>query len=68
MPPQQKLAPPRIALSPSEVLETGAVSNRTKLYELLAAGELKSWREGKRRLIEAESLYAYVSRKLSEAA
>lgn len=41
-----------------EVLGIG----RTKVYELLEAGELASVKIGKRRLIPHESLVAYVAR------
>jgi excisionase family DNA binding protein len=51
-----------------ECIATGAVSSRTKLYELIARGELHSFREGKRRLITAASLEQYVRRKALEAA
>lgn len=59
---------PRLAYTPMECIATGAVSSRTKLYELIARGELHSFREGKRRLITAASLEQYVRRKALEAA
>ena len=40
---------------------------RSKLYELMAAGELESIKCGKRRLIPADSLVAFIA-KLREAA
>ncbi|QJR10695.1 hypothetical protein DSM104443_01762 [Usitatibacter rugosus] len=60
--------PRRIALTVEEALETGAFNSRTHLYNALKDGEVKSWRAGKRRKILADSIDAYVARKLREAA
>jgi excisionase family DNA binding protein len=40
----------------------------TRLYELLAAGELDSFKDGKSRRITTASIRAYVERKLGEEA
>lgn len=44
--------------------EASSVSglSRTKLYELMASGELESVKVGRRRLVPAEALAAYVER------
>ena len=39
----------------------------TKLYELLAAGELQSFKDGKSRMITMESIRCYIARKIEEA-
>jgi excisionase family DNA binding protein len=39
----------------------------TRLYELLAAGELESYRDGRSRLITVASIKAYINRKIAEA-
>jgi hypothetical protein len=38
----------------------------TRGYELLAAGELDSFRDGRSRMITVESIYRYVRRRLEE--
>jgi hypothetical protein len=40
---------------------------RTRLYDLLAAGELESYLDGRMRKITIESIKAHVQRKLKEA-
>ena len=39
---------------------------RTYLYQMLAAGELESYRDGKSRKITVASIYARIRRKLQE--
>ena len=41
---------------------------RTRLYELLAAGELVTYKEGRSRKITAASIKARIARKIDEAA
>ena len=40
---------------------------RTKLYQVLAEGEIKSFHVGTRRLVRKVDLDAYVTRRLTEA-
>jgi hypothetical protein len=42
--------------------------SNTRGYELLAAGELQSFRDGRSRKITVESIRRYISRRLSPAA
>lgn len=56
-----------LAYSPGGAADRLGVSTR-KVYELIAAGELRSYKEGKRRLIPAAELQRRVQRKLAEAA
>jgi excisionase family DNA binding protein len=56
-----------ILRSPNEAMFMLGVG-RAKLYELLNRGELESFREGRSRKITAQSLRAYVQRKLQAEA
>jgi excisionase family DNA binding protein len=49
--------------------ETGRLLNygRDKVYELIANGELKSFKEGTARKITVSSVHAYIKRRLREA-
>lgn len=40
----------------------------TRLYELLAAGELQGFKDGTSRKITTESIRAYIARRLAESA
>jgi excisionase family DNA binding protein len=56
-----------IVVSPSRaalMLDCG----EARLYELLKAGELRSYKDGKSRKILVASVHAYIERKLAEAA
>jgi hypothetical protein len=54
------------AVSPAKA---GAIidGGRTKVYELLAQGELESFWIGRSRKITVQSIYAYLDRRLTEA-
>ena len=43
------------------------IGGLTKIYELIADGELESYRDGRSRLITVASIEAYVERKLDQA-
>jgi hypothetical protein len=56
----------RLVVSPRRaqfLLETG----RTRLYELLAAGELDSYHDGRSRKITMESIHRLIERRLAES-
>lgn len=55
---EQRLAP--LALSPSEAARILGCG-RTKLYELLGTGEIKSFHLGRRRLIRLSAIEAWIS-------
>ena len=40
---------------------------RDKLFELLSAGEIRSFREGRTRIIPALALQEYIDRRMAEA-
>jgi hypothetical protein len=52
----------RLGYTIDEAVATGAVANRTALYHLITTGAVKTWKQGRRRLISAESLRDYVRR------
>ncbi|MCH9751493.1 MAG: helix-turn-helix domain-containing protein [Alphaproteobacteria bacterium] len=54
-------APP-LAVSPSEAARIMGLG-RTKLYELLSANELKSFKLGARRLIRVSEIEAFLDRR-----
>ena len=55
-----------LIVKPREARRLLSVSQR-RLYELLNAGELESFKDGASRKITVESIRAYVSRKLGKA-
>lgn len=55
----------RLAVSPTEAARLMSLG-RTKLYELIAADELKSFKLGSRRLIKVSEIEAFLDR-LAEA-
>ena len=60
----QKLDP--LAHSPDRAAQRLGISTRA-IYMHLAAGELRSFKSGKRRLIPEAELQSYVQRKMAEA-
>ena len=52
-------------VSPSKAM-TMLDCGRTYLYQMLAAGELESYRDGKSRKITVASIYARIRRKLQK--
>ena len=56
----------RICYRPDEAAAVMGTS-RDVIFKLLAAGELRSFRAGRVRLIPADALREYVQRKLDEA-
>ena len=57
----------RLGYSVASALETGAFPNRNKLYSAIARGDIASWKDGRSRVISADSLREYVQRKTAEA-
>lgn len=53
----------RLGYSVADALETGAFPNRNKLYLAIARGDIVTWKDGRSRMISAESLRQYVKRK-----
>ena len=53
----------RLAYTVKEVLATGAFSSRNKLYKAIASGELRTYRDGKRRLVSAAALQEWIQRR-----
>lgn len=51
----------RLAVSPTEAARLMSLG-RTKLYELIAADELKSFKLGSRRLIRVSDIEAFLNR------
>jgi len=51
----------RLAYTVSDALESGAFSSRNKLYSAIARGELRTFRDGKRRMISADALREYIA-------
>jgi excisionase family DNA binding protein len=56
----------KISATPRETCQALSVG-MTKLYELLAAGELVSYRDGRSRRILVSSIRAYVVKRLAES-
>lgn len=56
-----------LVVSPSRACQLLDVG-QAQLYQLLKAGELKSYKSGKSRKISVASIDAFVERKLAEAA
>ena len=56
-----------LALSPDLAAQRLSISTR-KVYDHIATGELKSFKDGKRRLIPETELQRFVDRKMAEAA
>lgn len=57
----------RLAYTVAEALETGAFSSRNKLYAAIARGELRTFRDGKRRMISVVALQEYITRRECES-
>ncbi|RTL77536.1 MAG: DNA-binding protein [Bradyrhizobiaceae bacterium] len=55
-----------LAVSPKVARQMLGCGN-TRLYELLNAGEIKSYRDGGARKIVVASLYEFVARKVAES-
>lgn len=57
-----KLQSPKLAYSIREAMHTSSIG-KTKLYDLIKAGELQAVRIGGRTVIPAESLHALINGK-----
>jgi len=58
----------RLGYTVADALATGAVPNRNKLYAAIARGDLKTWKDGRTRMISGASLREYVARREREQA
>jgi excisionase family DNA binding protein len=56
-----------LAYSPDRAAIRIGKSTRS-IYELIATGEIRSYKDGKRRLIPETELQSYVQRKMAQAA
>jgi hypothetical protein len=59
--PQQH--PPRLAYTVESALDTGAFSSRRKLYQAISSGTLRTFKDGKRRMISADALIEYIGQR-----
>ena len=62
--PESSIRP--IVVKPKAATRFG-ICGLTKVYALIADGQLESYRDGRSRLITVASIEAYVERKLAEA-
>jgi hypothetical protein len=58
----------RLAFTVREALATRAFPTRNKLYAAISRGDVVSWKDGRSRMISAESLRRYVARRAGETA
>jgi excisionase family DNA binding protein len=56
-----------LVVSPAQACQMLGIGN-TKLYQLIAAGELETYTDGRARKITTASIRARIARKLAEAA
>lgn len=59
---------PQLAYTIEQALDTGAFSSRNRIYAAIARGDLRTFREGKRRMISAGALQEYILRRERETA
>lgn len=59
---------PRLAYTVEQALDSGAFSSRNKLYAAIKRGELRTFRDGKRRMISEAALQEYITRRETAAA
>lgn len=58
----------RLGYTVTGALATGAFANRNKLYAAIARGDIVTWKDGRSRMISADSLREYVLRRTREVA
>lgn len=51
----------RLAYTVAEALESGAFSSRNKFYKAIASGDLRTFRDGKRRMVSDAALREYIA-------
>ncbi|HEV8647796.1 MAG TPA: hypothetical protein VGR01_19755 [Burkholderiales bacterium] len=61
--PKPVVQPERLAYTVNQTLGTGAFPTRNKLYDAITRGDVVSWKDGRSRMISAESLREYVRRR-----
>jgi len=52
-----------LALTVNQTLASGAFPNRNKFYAAVARGDIRTWKDGRSRMIDAASLRNYVRRR-----
>lgn len=57
----------RLVYTVAQVLESGVFTSRVKLYQAIARGELRTFKDGKRRLVSVDALREYIARKERES-
>jgi excisionase family DNA binding protein len=57
----------RLAYTVADALDSGAFSSRNKFYAAIARGELRTYRDGKRRMVSDEALREYIARRERES-
>ena len=53
----------RLVYTVEQVLDSGAFSSRNKFYAAIARGELRTFRDGKRRMTTAGALQEYIAQR-----
>lgn len=53
----------RLAYTVEQALATGAFPTRNKLYGAIARGDIETWKDGRSRMISADSLRSYIARR-----
>lgn len=59
---------PQLAYTVEQALDSGAFTSRNKFYSAIARGELRTFRDGKRRMVSAGALQEYIARRERETA
>lgn len=58
----------RLAYTVGDVLAAGALSSRNKIYKAIASGDLRTFKDGKRRMVSADALREYIATRERETA
>ena len=58
---------PKLAYTVIGAVKTGAFSSRNKFYAAVARGDLRTFLDGKRRLVSHDALREYIARREREA-
>jgi hypothetical protein len=58
---------PRLGYTIDQVVASGAFANRSAANAAIARGDVETWKEGKRRMISAASVRAYIKKRIADA-